>query len=819
VSGQPPPDAADVKAAELVAGALTALRAGSPWMPEGEARALPAVRAITTGPDDVRRRCIVHAARIPAGPQWRASWRLLDVIARKRAGLTLADVEALLPAVRSLAADPRPMSGPAPLGALAGQIEATWPALDEAGRQRLGPQLAQLAGQAGDARVAARLRRLAGPGGEVPYDLISDDDEVGKAARLIIAASAEPAESRAALVSLLSAFPASGRAGRKWLSDARSVLGRLADPAALAGALLAAAIDAGDYEAGHGSARYVARGNEGALCGLACLAGLAATAGGAAGAELLPALRQLALKSITITGGSWGAPRSIRLASACVQAITDAALPSSVTELLRVERGTRHGTLLRQARTSIDALAAAQGMGREELLERAVEEHGLSAAGTRRVALADGWTAVLSAGGRAAEAGYLDPGGAPRKSPPPPVRQASAQALAAVRNDVKAMRATIGNERSRLDGLLAAGRRWDAGPWRELYLDHPVTGRLARELIWTFTVQDGASITGIPVGEATLMTCDGGTAAIPGQAGVRLWHPVGAGEGEVAAWRRLLLDRQVTQPVKQAFREVYVLTPAERAARDYSSRLAGHVFRQEPARALMKGRGWAARPLAARGDGPGRGAGRREYGHAGVRAEFLFDPASHDDVTGSSLYAYVTSGQVRFSRLATDAPLPLPQVPPLVFSEAMRDVDLFIGVTSVGADPQWHDRGEGRPFGDYWHRFAFGDLGAGAQVRRAVLERLVPALAIAGRCTLEARWLVVRGDLRTYKIHLGSGSVLMSPDDQYLCVAAARDDQAGRVFLPFDDDRVLSMIISRAFLLAADAAITDSSITARIARR
>jgi hypothetical protein len=28
---------------------------------------------------------------------------------------------------------------------------------------------------------------------------------------------------------------------------------------------------------------------------------------------------------------------------------------------------------------------------------------------------------------------------------------------------------------------------------------------------------------------------------------------------------------------------------------------------------------------------------------------------------------------------------------------------------------------------------------------------------------------VVKGELRTYRIHLGSGNILMEPNDQYLC--------------------------------------------------
>jgi hypothetical protein len=108
---------------------------------------------------------------------------------------------------------------------------------------------------------------------------------------------------------------------------------------------------------------------------------------------------------------------------------------------------------------------------------------------------------------------------------------------------------------------------------------------------------------------------------------------------------------------------------------------------------------------------------------------------------------------------------------------------------------------------------------ASAQVRREVLAQLVPKLAIADRCTLEDRYLVVRGDLRTYRIHLGSGNILMSPNDQYLCIVPALGGQAGELFLPFDDDQVLSLILSKAFLLAADATITDPLITSQIRLR
>jgi hypothetical protein len=102
-------------------------------------------------------------------------------------------------------------------------------------------------------------------------------------------------------------------------------------------------------------------------------------------------------------------------------------------------------------------------------------------------------------------------------------------------------------------------------------------------------------------------------------------------------------------------------------------------------------------------------------------------------------------------------------------------------------------------------------------MRRDALERIVPRTKIADRCAIEGRYLVVRGDLRTYKIHLGSANILMEPDDSYLCIVPAARKGDGNVFLPFEDAR-LALILSKAFLLAADAKITDETILLQIKR-
>jgi hypothetical protein len=212
------------------------------------------------------------------------------------------------------------------------------------------------------------------------------------------------------------------------------------------------------------------------------------------------------------------------------------------------------------------------------------------------------------------------------------------------------------------------------------------------------------------------------------------------------------------------------------------------------------------------------------------------------DATDSGAYLRLTTDQVRFYPIAAPEhlqhasgggyeqwfgpdrqptePVPLDRVPALVLSEVMRDVDLFVGVASVGNDPTWSDGGPQGRFRDYWQSYSFGELTATAQTRRDLLSRLLPRLAVAERCELSGRFLRVRGDLCTYKIHLGSGNILMEPHDEYLCIVPDRSMRSGAddVFLPFEGDRTLALVLSKAMLLANDTRITDTTILSQLRR-
>ncbi|MFC4008482.1 DUF4132 domain-containing protein [Nonomuraea purpurea] len=324
-------------------------------------------------------------------------------------------------------------------------------------------------------------------------------------------------------------------------------------------------------------------------------------------------------------------------------------------------------------------------------------------------------------------------------------------------------------------------------PYRQLE-GRPVADRL----IWEFEISPG-----VWRGELGMNVPD-----VP----VRLWHPARATVEEVRVWREVVQGKELRQPFKQAFREIYLITPAEEATATCSHRFAGHVVDYRKLRALFKQRGWQS-PFLGQWDGGYDGEAHRVL--AGGRWRVTLDHSLYDE-------GYAATGQVHFQRPAEGRwrQAPLAEVPALVFSEAMRDVDLFVAVASITADPRWADQGPDQ-MRDYWRTGSFSELPPSAEVRRDALSGLIGRTAIADRCTLTDRFLVVRGDLRTYKIHLGSANILMEPNDAYLCIVSARDPHAG-LFLPFEEDGRLALILSKAFLLANDTAITDPSITRQL---
>ena len=467
--------------------------------------------------------------------------------------------------------------------------------------------------------------------------------------------------------------------------------------------------------------------------------------------------------------------------------------------------------------------AERSGLSRDELEEMSVPGYGLTDVGVGEERIG-GFNARLAVTGtHSTELTWIKPDGQVQRSVPMKIKTAHAEELKDLEAAARDIQKMLPAQRDRIDNLFLQNRSWPISVWRERYLDHPLVGTLARRLLWEFSQEDYAT-TGIwREGQLLDMELKRIPTEIPGTT-VRLWHPIGKHLAEVGAWREWLEAQGIQQPFKQAHREIYQLTDAERQTRTGSDRFAGHVLKQHQFHALCVQRGWKGqlrRMVAAEFPPPSlllpQWGLRAEFGVEGIGRDYGADGADTND---SGVYLRVATGHVRFYRIDAADAVALDTIPPLVFSEIMRDVDLFIGGASIGNDPTWSEGGPQGKHRQYWLNYAFGQLDAAANTRKDVLLRVVPRLKIASLCQFEDRFLTVKGSWRTYKIHFGSGNILMTPGDQHLRIVLKQNEtQEFPVLLPFEGDRTLSAILSKAFLLANDTKITDAGIVSQIISR
>jgi hypothetical protein len=533
-------------------------------------------------------------------------------------------------------------------------------------------------------------------------------------------------------------------------------------------------------------------------------------------------------------------PRAVKAGNAGVYALSLINDPLAVGQLALLKVKVKFGSAQKEIEKAFNAAAERSGLPRNEIEEMSVPAYGLTDIGVCEEKLGEFTARLAITGTTSTDLAWVKPDGKTQHAVPAAVKQSHKEDLKELQAIAKDIQAMLPAQRERIDSLFLQQKTWPVTLWRERYLNHPLVGTLARRILWEF--QHGEKSIAAIWFKGCLVDLDLKPIKLPdGQTTVQLWHPIGKNLDEVAAWRSWLETQQIQQPFKQAHREIYVLTDAELTTHVYSNRYAAHVLKQHQFNSLCALRAWKNKLRLLVDD---------EYPPAtlnlplwGLRAEFWVEGLGTDygnDTNDSGVFHYLSTDQVRFYRLETpqrmahaggggyhpgyrtvDAePLPLSEIPPLVFSEVMRDVDLFVGVASVGNDPAWSDGGPEGRYRNYWQSYSFGELNASAKTRQEVLERLVPRLKIASRCSFVDKFLVVKGSLRTYKIHLGSGNILMEPNDQYLCIVPKQGDVGNEiVLLPFEGDRTLSVILSKAFMLADDAKIKDSTITSQIVRK
>lgn len=288
-------------------------------------------------------------------------------------------------------------------------------------------------------------------------------------------------------------------------------------------------------------------------------------------------------------------------------------------------------------------------------------------------------------------------------------------------------------------------------------------------------------------GATRLRDRDGKTSALREKESFRIAHPHDLLEsGDWTGWQRECFAFERVQPFKQVFRELYVPTPAERKGKAESTRYAGHQVQPRQAIALLGSRGWVVRP----DDGV-----QRTFHHERIRAFLSFDETFYTPAEVEGL----TVESVTFRPLGSSDPIKLTDVPPRVFSEIMRDVDLAVSVAHRGGvDPEASES---------------------TIESRASLARETCSLIKLGNVRIKNTHAIIKGERGDYSVHLGSGVIHMLPGGSIEVVAVGAQHR-GRLFLPFaDEDPKTAEILSKILLFARDGEIKDPFILEQIRSR
>ena len=348
-------------------------------------------------------------------------------------------------------------------------------------------------------------------------------------------------------------------------------------------------------------------------------------------------------------------------------------------------------------------------------------------------------------------------------------------------NDVKEFAAKLKNQYSRCAAMFErAMEEEDAYSYGELcgLSRNPVTAGILARLVFVGTE-------GAPVG--TLEELAAADPAIPEDAQLLTAHPITLYRlGVLHAYQRAFFEKQresgLKQPFKQVFREFYPKLEEEKDAMD-SRLFAGYQIQPKKTVAALRGRRW----VADYDEGLQKIFFKQNIAATIYALADWFSPAD----TESPTLEYVS-----FYDRKTYKQKKLSEIPDILYSEVMRDVDLAVSVAHVGGvDPETSH--------------------STIEMRRVIFEFNMELFGITN-VTFEGTHAFIKGTLGSYNIQLGSG-VIHKESGGMVNILPVHSQHRGKIFLPFiDEDPKTAEILSKILLLAEDQKIKDPYIVQQL---
>lgn len=266
--------------------------------------------------------------------------------------------------------------------------------------------------------------------------------------------------------------------------------------------------------------------------------------------------------------------------------------------------------------------------------------------------------------------------------------------------------------------------------------------------------------------------------------GIRIAHPYDLYEaGLWKSFQKEIFEKQIKQPFKQVFRELYLKLDDELEA-SCTKRYTGYQIQPTKAAGALKSRKWNV---------------SYENGLEKVcyKDNIIVNLYADADWFSPSEIEAPSIDNVSFYSRKDYKSVKIKDIDNVTFSEIMRDVDLAVSTAFVGGvDPVT----------------SFSTI----ELRASIIQYTCQLMKL-DNVSIVGSFAKIEGKLNTYRVQLGSGSIHQDGGGNIYMVPVY-SGKRGKVYLPFlDEDPMTAQILTKVIMLAEDHLIKDPSILEQMA--
>ena len=319
----------------------------------------------------------------------------------------------------------------------------------------------------------------------------------------------------------------------------------------------------------------------------------------------------------------------------------------------------------------------------------------------------------------------------------------------------------------------------------KMLCENPITKLIVQKLVFVSCDED-VFVHGV-INNQKLVNYKGETADIDDSFMLRTAHPFDFYSHKIwSEYQQMFFnmyeETYVMQPFRQVFRELYVKLDEE-LEKERSLMFAGNQIQTNRTIGALQNRRWVA-----------------DY-EDGLQKVYYKDDiiagiyAVADWFSPSDIEAPVLEG-VTFVNRRTYMPVKIKDLPDILYSEVMRDVDLAVSVAHAGGvDPETSH--------------------STVEMRKVILEFNLKLFNVTN-VTFEKNHAIIDGKHGRYSIHLGSG-VIHKIGGRQINVVSVSSGKTNDLFLPFiDEDPKTAEIMTKVLTFAQDDKIKDPYIMEQI---